>query len=288
MAAETPSPVRAEQPVQEPRRGRRPRATPAAKKTRRSLPAASAKPANVLACRLKPSVLPSAELFTRSAVEDHREGERQHREEDVAVARQQQAEDGGDGRRGSVPASSISAASARPPQCPEQRGGVGAEAEVEALAERHEPGAHQQQEPEHDDALGEREREQENQPLRRDQAAASAAHAERPRGRRVVRSAAHILRASGRREQALRPRDQHQRHDGVDREQLGLRPVAHGRRAHHADQQRAERRAAEAAEPADHDHREREHDHLDADAGPDRDGRRGQRAAERRRASRRS
>ena len=48
---------------------------------------------------LKPSVLPERRGLHQQAVQDHREGEAQHGEEDLAVAREQEAEHPGDQRR---------------------------------------------------------------------------------------------------------------------------------------------------------------------------------------------
>ena len=92
----------------------------------------------------------------------------------------------------------------------------------------------------------------------------------------------HMRRASGWLNRPFWPEDQHTGHDQVDDEELALRPVAHRDRAQQPDHQRAERRAAEAAEPADHDHGERKHDDFDPDPRADRDDGRGQRSAERR------
>jgi hypothetical protein len=132
----------------------------------------------------------------QQAVEDHRERERQHGEEDVAVAREEQAERERHHRAGRDARADHHEAVEDARARAEQRRGVRAEAEVEPLSERHEPGAHQQHQPEHHQALGEREREQEHEPLRRDRRGREEARADdRERDRRPV--AAHILRASG-------------------------------------------------------------------------------------------
>jgi hypothetical protein len=88
-------------------------------------------------------------------VEDHGEGEREHGEEDLTVAREQQPEDGGERCRAGGADHDHQRGVAEPRAVREQRRGVGAEPEVEALAERHQPGAHEQHQPQHDQALGE-------------------------------------------------------------------------------------------------------------------------------------
>jgi hypothetical protein len=71
----------------------------------------------------------------------------------------------------------------------------------------------------------------------------------------------------GEAEEAARPHREHRRHDEVDDEELELRHVVDGERAHDADDRRAERGARQRAEAADHHHGEGEHDHIDAETG---------------------
>ena len=103
------------------------------------------------------------------AVEDHGERQRQHGEEDVAVTGQQQAEQRRDHRRAEGAGNQHRSRVGDVPVVREQRRGIGADAEVETLSERYEPGAHQHQQAQHNHALGQHQHGHEHQPLRRQQ-----------------------------------------------------------------------------------------------------------------------
>src|SRR5215213_7628935 len=83
-------------------------------------------------------------------------------------------------------------------------------------------------------------------------------------------------------EQALRPEDQHRRHDEVDAEQFGLWHQVDGGGPRQADDDGADSRALDRAEAADDHDREAHDDHADADARLDGDHRSREGAAERR------
>ena len=131
----------------------------------------------------------------QQAEHDHRKREAQHREKNTAVAGEQkpqyQRDDHGNQQRRQQHGRGI--VDAR--RLIEQRRRIRAEAVVEALAERHQPGAHQQHQAEDDQTLGQRQRDQEHQPLRHER------HAGEQRGGGAQQHAhgaiVHIRRASG-------------------------------------------------------------------------------------------
>ena len=100
------------------------------------------------------------------AVENHRHREAEHREEDVAIARQQESDqecdDAGRSRADGdqekhVPPAGVAA---------EQRHRIGAGRVEQCLPKRHETGPPQDHEPEHDQRIGERDGGERHQPGR--------------------------------------------------------------------------------------------------------------------------
>src|SRR5215467_8031873 len=95
-------------------------------------------------------------------------------------------------------------------------------------------------------------------------ATASTMNASAPR--RIWRETMSDLPWLGLGEQAVGTEDEDEGHHGIDYEQLDLRGEMHRRGPAQSDDQRADQRAIDRAEPAGHHHREGEHDHLDPDA----------------------
>ncbi len=111
---------------------------------------------------------PERRRLHQQSVEDHREREAQHGEEDGPVAREQHPDDRRDRRRRDGPEQHHGerVADAEP-----VRGGprgVGADGEVEPLAEGDEAGPHEEEQPERHEPLRQRDGDEEERPLRQE------------------------------------------------------------------------------------------------------------------------
>ena len=98
------------------------------------------------------------------AIEDHRHGEAEHREEDIAVAREQKPDQIGEDPRHQRRRNDERNGIAQVGEAAEQRHRVSAGRIEQRLAERHQTGAPQDHEPEHHQRVGERNRGERHQP----------------------------------------------------------------------------------------------------------------------------